>query len=82
MDLVGALVGNAQNPGVGFLGLGSGPSSEFSCRQACCNAGPSCTAYSFAPYTNGDANCFLYNNVTGMVPSSLLSSAVLISKYS
>ena len=81
-DLVGALVGNALNPSVGFAVGGSGPANEISCRQACCLAGPSCSAYAYTPYTNGEANCFLYDNVTGLVPSSLMSSAVLISKYS
>lgn len=82
MDLVGALVGNALNPGVGFSAGGSGPANEFSCRHACCDAGLSCSAYAYTPYSNGEANCFLYDNITGMVPSSLMSSAVLISKYS
>ena len=90
-DLVGALVGSAFNPGAGFSVSGSGAANEFSCRQACCNAGSSCSAYAYSPYTSsffsyygnyGEANCFLFDNVTGLVPNTMMSSAVLISKYS
>ena len=83
MDLVGTLVGNAFNPSAGFVVGGTGVSSEYLCRLACCGAGAgACTAYVYAPYTTGLPSCFLYTNVTGLVPSTLLSSAVLISKYS
>lgn len=88
MDLVGVLVGNTQYPtaGLSVTSGGGGPSREFLCRQACC-AVPACTAYAYAPFIvsspyNGIANCFLYANVTGLVPNTLMSSGVLLSAYS
>ena len=85
-DLVGTLTGNAWYPGTAVPSF-----SEAGCRQACCDA-PICDAYSFAsndllfaiqhslsPVT---ASCFLYTNVTALVPSSAFSSGALLSSYS
>ena len=59
-------------------------SSEESCRIACCSA-PSCQGYSFAPFDpatrflNTPTPCFLFSNVTQLIPSSIMSSGVLLS---
>ena len=85
-DLVGTLVGNAWYPGTSL------PSpSESACRQSCCDA-PFCDAYTFASndlqsaiqfaLTPRTAACFLYTNVTALVPSSTMSSGALLSAYS
>ena len=85
-DLVGTLVGNAWYPGTSL------PSpSESACRQSCCDA-PSCDAYTFASndlalatrqgLAYPDASCFLYTNVTALVPSSYSTSGALFSTYS
>ena len=85
-DLVGTLVGNAWYPGTSL------PSAtESSCRQSCCDA-PYCDAYTFATselqlqlfQSSADpvASCFLYTNVTALVPSSGYSSGALHSAYS
>ena len=84
-DLVGDLTGNAWYPGTSL------PSpSESACRQACCDA-PNCDAYSFAASElrlqvqwsgSPTASCFLYTNVTALVPSSTMSSGALRSVYS
>ena len=84
-DLVGTLMGNAWYPGTSI------PSpSESSCRQACCDA-PVCDAYTFS---TGDlqqsfqqgltqtAQCYLYTNVTALIPNSAFSSGALLSTYS
>ena len=81
MDLVGTLVGSAVFPGVDFLSA-----SENDCRQACCDA-PVCDCYTFASTilrssTTGTASCFLYVNVTALVPSSTVNSGALLSVYS
>ena len=86
-DLVGALVGNAWYPGSSFPS-----SSEAACRQACCDA-PVCDAYTFAttdllqftlssPTLPPVAQCFLYTNVTALVPNSGYTSGALLSTYS
>lgn len=78
-DLVGTLVGSAIFPSAAFLAP-----SELLCRQACCDA-VACDAYSFASATllvAAQAQCFLYVNVTALVPSSLVSSGALLSAYS
>ena len=84
-DLVGTLMGNAWYPGTSLPAP-----SESVCRQACCDA-PACDAYTFA---SGDlefasrqglaqsAACFLFTNVTALVPSNLVTSGVLLSSYS
>ena len=78
MDLVGAPVGGEY--GVNLLSS-SPASSEVLCRQACCVAGASCTAYAFS-IVSTLTNCFLYANVTNLVPSTTMRSAVLRSAYS
>ena len=77
MDLVGTLVGSSTtNP--------SRLASEESCRISCCSA-PSCQGYSFALYDgvlltlNAPVACFLYSNVTQLIPSSGYASGVLLS---
>ena len=65
--------------------------SEELCQAACC-ATPFCTAYSFIASdllmgptsSNGVvlAPCFLYSNITALVPSSGMSSGALYSSYS
>ena len=80
MDLVGSLVGSALFPGADVL-----TTDEGACRQACCDA-PVCNAYSFAAATlrssaTGTASCFLFVNVTALVPSNGMSSGVLYSVY-
>jgi hypothetical protein len=75
MDLVGALVGTALTPGA----LALTPSLE-ACRQACCDA-PACDGFSFAVSElaispTGVAGCFLYVNVTQLIPSSVISSGL------
>ena len=85
-DLVGTLTGNAWYPGTSLPAP-----SEAACRQACCDA-PLCDAYTFAANDlqlllsqssgNPVASCFLYTNVTALVPSSTMSSGALLSTYS
>lgn len=77
MDLVGALVGTALSPG----SISPVPSLE-ACRQSCCDAA-ACDGYSFAsgdasllPGGSGVASCFLYVNITQLVPSSGYSSGI------
>ena len=80
-DLVGTLVGSALFPGMEVL-----TANEGRCRQACCDA-PVCDAYTFAATTllasaTGTAPCFLYTNVTALVPNSFAASGALLSAYS
>ena len=84
-DLVGTLTGNAWSPASAFMAP-----SESSCLQACCDA-PSCDAYTFASNDlmfsiakglSQSAACFLYTNVTALVPSSGYASGALLSAYS
>ena len=84
-DLVGTLTGNAWYPGTALPS-----SSEASCRQSCCDAS-NCNAYTFASSDlqmqvqwagSPTAACFLYTNVTALVPSSGYSSGALLSAYS
>ena len=75
MDLVGTLVGTALSPGSRVL-----LPSEESCRQACCDA-PFCDGFSFASSDLGvagatSASCFLYVNITQLIPSSFASSGI------
>ena len=75
MDIVGSLAGTALSPGAPVP-----LPSESSCRQACCDA-PFCDGYAFASgdmsFTNGGtAGCFLYVNVTQLIPSSAFSSGI------
>ena len=77
MDLVGVLVGSALAPGSVF------PAASLAvCRQACCDA-PACDGFSFAtgdasllPGGSGSAGCFLYVNITQLIPSSVVSSGI------
>ena len=80
MDLVGTLVGTALSPGISVL-----QPSEASCRQACCDAA-ACDGYAFSSgdlamglATIGGASCYLYVNITQLMPSSGYSSGVLLS---
>ena len=75
MDLVGALVGTALSPGSRVLV----PEEAF-CRQACCDA-PACDGYAFAASDLGvagamSAGCYLYVNITQLIPSSFASSGI------
>ena len=74
-DLVGVLVGTAHAPGA----LSLQPSVE-ACRQACCDA-PACDGFAFsvgdlAITSVGAAGCYLYVNVTQLVPSSGYASGM------
>lgn len=58
-------------------------SSENSCRVACCSAA-GCQGYSFALFDSGarlgtPVACFLFSNVTQLIPSSFASSGLLSS---
>ena len=85
-DVMGTLVGNAWSPGAAFMS-----SSDTVCRQACCDS-PLCDAYTFASselqfaMSQGSnypvGQCFLYNNVTNLVPNSGYTSGALFSVYS
>ena len=80
-DLVGTLVGSAVDPAAIVMAPTDGD-----CRQACCDA-PECTAYSFASANVGrlavpGAQCFLFVNVTALVPNNLMTSGALLSTYS
>ena len=75
MDLVGALVGTALSPGAPTL-----VSSLGYCRQACCDA-PACDGFSFGTgdasfISGGTAGCFLYVNITQLIPNSAFSSGI------
>ena len=75
MDLVGTLVGSALTPGAPLIA----PSTE-ACRQACCDA-PACHGFAFAVSLQrssaaGTADCFLYVNITQLIPSSVVVSGI------
>jgi len=73
-DLVGTLVGSALAPGDATL-----VASVAACRQACCDA-PVCDGFSFdanAARSHAESSCFLYANVTQLIPSSGYASGVL-----
>ena len=77
MDLVGSLVGTALSPGSRVL-----LHSDAACQQACCDA-PACDGFSFASGDaslgqggSGLASCFLYVNITQLIPSSGYSSGI------
>ena len=75
MDLVGTLAGTALTPGAPSL-----VASTEACRQACCDA-PYCDGFSFASgdasfISGGIAGCFLYVNITQLIPSSGYSSGI------
>ena len=75
MDLVGTLAGSALAPGAPTL-----VSSTAACRQACCDA-PACDGFSFATgdasfISGGTAGCFLYVNITQLIPSSVVTSGI------
>ena len=72
-DLVGALVGTALAPGLPVLAA-----SEAACRQACCDAA-ACDGYAYDSVTamlHPSAACFLYVNVSQLVPSSTMASGL------
>ena len=76
MDIQGALVGAAAGAASAPLLL---PSAE-ACRQACCDA-PACHGFSFALSdlrisTVAAADCFLYVNITQLVPASVMTSGL------
>ena len=73
-DLVGTLVGTALTPGEATL-----VASEAACRQACCDAA-ACDGYAFDASSgrqHSSGECFLYVNVTQLIPSSGYASGVL-----
>jgi hypothetical protein len=78
MDLVGTLVGTALSPGSHVL-----TRSEAACREACCDA-PFCDGFAFASGdavlaaggSGGPVSCFLYANVTQLIPSSAFTSGL------
>ena len=72
-DLVGTLVGTALAPGQAAL-----VASEVACRQACCDA-PACDGYTFAAdlaMISAVAPCYLYVNVTQLIPSNGYASGM------
>ena len=72
-DLVGSLVGTALAPGDAVLAP-----SEAACRQACCDAA-ACDGYSFDASIArrlGAADCYLFVNVTQLVPSNNMASGL------
>ena len=72
-DLVGSLVGTALTPGEPVA-----LPSEAACRQACCDAA-ACDGYSFdASYGmfNPLAHCYLFVNVSQLVPSNNMVSSI------
>lgn len=82
MDLSGTIVGPVGAPGTVLL-----VTVEADCLAACCAAQPKCTAYSFQFSMgllsgSGAAPCFLYANVTYVVPASGHTSGALTSAYS
>ena len=73
MDLVGALVGTALSPGAATL-----VATEAHCRQACCDAA-ACDGYAFDAATatiHAVSHCYLYVNVTQLIPSSNFVSGI------
>ena len=73
MDLVGSLVGTALAPGESVTLAG-----EPACRQACCDAA-ACDGYAFEAESAkraGLGGCFLYVNITQLVPSSGYASGI------
>ena len=72
-DLVGSLVGTALAPAQPVA-----LPSEAACRQACCDAA-ACDGYSFDASSgafNPLAHCFLFVNVTQLIPSNTMASGV------
>ena len=72
-DLVGALAGTALAPGRPAL-----LPTEAACRQACCDAA-ACDGYAFDASSgrqHSSGECFLYVNVSQLVPSSGYASAL------
>ena len=72
-DLVGSLVGTALSPGEPVR-----VTSDTACRQECCDA-PACDGYAFdadGAKWFGGAGCYLYVNVTQLVPSSTMASGI------
>jgi hypothetical protein len=72
-DLVGSLVGSALAPGEPLLAP-----TEAGCRQACCDAA-ACDGFSFDVSISrrlGSADCYLYVNVSQLVPSSGYTSGL------
>jgi hypothetical protein len=66
-------VGTALAPGEAAL-----VASEAACRQACCDA-PACDGYTFAAdlaMISAVAPCYLYVNVTQLIPSGRDASGV------
>ena len=82
LDAIGSPIVSAASPAGARYLLAA---TEAACRQACCDAAPACTAYSFADANlalAAAAQCFLLANVTAFVPSNVMASAVLASAYS
>jgi hypothetical protein len=72
-DLVGSLVGTALAPGESVTLAG-----EPACRQACCDAA-ACDGYAFEAESAkraGLGGCFLYVNITQLVPNSGYASGI------
>ena len=73
-DLVGSLVGTALAPGQPLLAP-----TEAACRQACCDAA-ACDGYSFdassARQLAAASECFLFVNVSQLVPNNLMVSGL------
>ena len=67
-----------------LIGAGFAAPTENACMQFCC-ATPPCDAYAYQAgdlLTGGSAPCYLYTNVTALVPVSIMSSGMLIAAYS
>ena len=76
-DLVGDLVISTSGASLAAPSL---QPSETSCRLACCDA-PACDGFTFAASelsisATGSANCFLFVNVTQLIPSNLVVSSI------
>ena len=72
-DLMGSLVGTALSPGEPVR-----VSTDTACRKECCDA-PACDGYAFdadGAKWLGSAGCYLYVNVTQLVPSSTMASGL------
>lgn len=73
-DLVGALVGTALTPGAP-----APVASAEACRQACCDA-PVCQGFAVATdflVMMGSTLCYLYVNISQLVPSSTMASGIV-----
>ncbi len=80
MDLVGTLLSSVSLVGASYNSQGAifaRPPAQQACEEACC-AAPGCVGYAagaFVPAA-GFANCFLYANVSELMPSAAFVSGL------